>query len=209
MKLRRGSGDKILIKKYGNRRLYDTHNSRYVTLGEVAELVRGGADARVIDAKSNEDLTQGTLMQIILDGRGAAQLLPVDLLTQLVRMEDEALAEFLGRYMTFALEVYMQVKHGAQAIAPWNPLATMPFAAANNLARLFTGVAGPAPDGEMPPEPEPEPEPEAAPAPEPAPPAAPLASQMQATSSEVADLRRELAELKQTLTHLAATAGKK
>ncbi len=193
MKWKRTS-DTVLIKKYGNRRLYDTHHSRYVTLGEVADLVRGGADVRVIDAKSNSDLTQSTLMQIILDGRGAAQLLPVDLLTQLVRMEDEALAEFLGRYMTFALEVYTQVKHGAQAIAPWNPLATIPFAAANNLARLFAAQAEP--------EPAPEPEPQE-PEPEPELPTEP----MRATSSEVADLRRELADLKQTLAQLAAVTS--
>ncbi|TMA14751.1 MAG: polyhydroxyalkanoate synthesis repressor PhaR, partial [Deltaproteobacteria bacterium] len=86
-----------LIKKYGNRRLYDTGHSRYITLEELADIIRGGEDVRVVDAKSGEDLTTGTLAQIIIEGRGAARLLPVPLLVQLIRMGDDALAEFLGQ----------------------------------------------------------------------------------------------------------------
>jgi polyhydroxyalkanoate synthesis repressor PhaR len=177
-----GTGDKVLIKKYGNRRLYDTYHSRYVTLSEVAALIRGGSDVRVIDAKSNEDLTKATLMQILLDGRGAAQLLPAELLTELVRMEDAALGEFLGRYTAFALELYLQVKHGGRAVAPWNPLATVPMAA-NDGPTEESADSGP----------EPQPEPLAA---------------MGATADEVAEIRRELAELKVTLAELAAAAKK-
>ncbi len=129
----------IVVKKYSNRRLYDTHNSRYVTLMELSELIQGGEDVRVVDAKSGQDLTQVTLMQIILDGRGAAELLPVELLTQLIRMGDDALAEFLGRYMSYALDLYVQAKQGAQAMAPYNPFAAVPFAAASSLARLWSG----------------------------------------------------------------------
>ena len=132
----------VVVKKYSNRRLYDTHNSRYVTLMELAALIESGHDVRVVDAKSGQDLTQGTLMQIILDGRGAAELLPVELLTQLIRMGDDALAEFLGRYMSYALELYVQAKQGAQAIAPYNPFAAVPFAAASSIAR-FRGGAEP------------------------------------------------------------------
>ncbi|MEL6543903.1 MAG: polyhydroxyalkanoate synthesis regulator DNA-binding domain-containing protein [Myxococcota bacterium] len=129
----------VVVKKYSNRRLYDTHNSRYVTLVELAALIESGHDVRVVDAKSGQDLTQGTLMQIILDGRGAAELLPVELLTQLIRMGDDALAEFLGRYMSYALELYVQAKQGAQAIAPYNPFAAVPFAAASSIARFWGG----------------------------------------------------------------------
>lgn len=130
----------VVIKKYGNRRLYDTRDSRYITLEELAGIIRAGDEVRVVEAKSGEDLTQATLVQIIMDGRGAAELLPVALLTQLVRMGDDALAEFLGRYMTYALELYQRMKQGAQAMAPYNPFAALPFTTANDLARFFAGA---------------------------------------------------------------------
>jgi polyhydroxyalkanoate synthesis repressor PhaR len=176
----------VIVKKYSNRRLYDTEASTYITLEELADRIRKGADVRVLDAKTNEDLTQQTLAQIIMESRGAARLLPVPLLVQLVRMGDDALAEFLGRYLSSALDLYLQAKHGAQAISPYVPLANVPFAATNALARLLVGGLGwgaePAP---------PPPPPPPAPAPQqnsPPPPA-----------GDVEALRRELEELKRSL----------
>jgi polyhydroxyalkanoate synthesis repressor PhaR len=131
----------VLIKKYDNRRLYDTEESRYITLDELAEKIRKGADVRVEGQKTSEDLTQATLTQIILESRGAARLLPVSLLTQLIRMGDDALAEFFGRYLGSSLELYLQAKQGANALAPWNPFANLPFAATSALARLLVGGA--------------------------------------------------------------------
>ena len=125
----------MIVKKYSNRRLYDTEQSRYITQEELAEKIRLGAEVRVIDAATGDDLTQGTLAQIILESRGAARLLPVPLLVQLIRMGDDALAEFLGRYMSSALELYLHAKEGAAAIAPCNPFAGVPFAATSALAR--------------------------------------------------------------------------
>ena len=90
----------LTVKKYSNRRLYDTIESRYITMEELAEKIRAGADVRVVDAKTNEDLTATTLTQIVVEGRGAARMLPVPLLTQLIRMGDDNLAEFFGRYVT-------------------------------------------------------------------------------------------------------------
>ena len=169
----------MLVKKYSNRRLYDTEESSYITLEELAEKIRRGADAQVLDAKTGEDLTQATLTQIIVEGRGAAKMLPVSLLTQMIRMGDDALAEFLGRYMSSALELYLSAKSGAQALAPYNPFATVPFAATNALARLLMG--GGLGWGEQRP---------VAPAPPP-PPAT--------TDGDVAEIRRELDELKRSL----------
>lgn len=134
----RQRGKEVLIKKYSNRRLYDTAESRYITLEELGDTIRRGTDVRVVDAKSNEDLTQGTLTQLILESRRAARLLPIPLLTQLIRMNDDALAEFFGRYMTWALDFYQHAKAGASAIAPFNPFATLPFAATSALARFMT-----------------------------------------------------------------------
>lgn len=129
-----------LIKKYPNRRLYDTTDSAYITLDELVSRVKGGADVRIVDASTNEDLTQQTLAQMLFDGRGAARFLSVPLLTQLVRLGDDALADFLGRYLSTALELYVQSRRGAQALAPFNPLATLPFAATDALARLLNGA---------------------------------------------------------------------
>ena len=165
----------VIVKKYSNRRLYDTADSRYVTLEEIAGKIRGGDEVQVLDAKTGEALTQATLAQIILESRGAARLLPVPLLVQLVRLGDEALAEFLGRVLSWALETWLSARQGAQAIAPYNPFATLPFAATSAMARLWS------PWGEPPP----------APAPPPPPPAA--------SSAEVSDLRRELDELRREL----------
>jgi len=139
----------VLIKKYGNRRLYDPAQSRYITLEELAELIRQGAgdDVRVVGAKNGEDLTTATLAQIIVEGRGAARLLPVPILIQLIRMGDNALAEFFGQYVAWALKVYLQTKKGVQAMVPLGPF----LGPAAGLSRLF-GL-GPATQAEPVPEP--------------------------------------------------------
>jgi polyhydroxyalkanoate synthesis repressor PhaR len=111
-----------IVKKYGNRRLYDTGESRYITLEELTAKIRGGTDVRVVDAQSGDDLTQATLTQLILES-GSARLLPAPLLTQLVRLGDDGLAEFFSRYVSSALDIYLQARRGLQAVTQANPLA--------------------------------------------------------------------------------------
>jgi polyhydroxyalkanoate synthesis repressor PhaR len=164
-----------VIKKYGNRRLYDTEDSRYITLDELARKIGAGRDVRVVDARSGDDLTQTTLTQIIVEGRRAARLLPSSLLAQLIRLNDDALAEFLGRYVGAALELYLETRRASDA-SPYQPFAGLPPAASNALLRMFMT---PLARGE------PAAQPSAAPAP--------------AEESEVAALRRELDELKRSL----------
>jgi polyhydroxyalkanoate synthesis repressor PhaR len=171
----------VTVKKYGNRRLYDTEGSRYITIEELAEKIRKGADVQVVDAKNGQDLTQSTLTQIIIESRRAARLLPVPLLVQLIRMGDDALAEFLGRWMSWALAAYQQAKRGARTMAAYNPMAMAPFAATNALARLLAG--DPWADAQPP-------APPTTPEPEPPPPPA---------RDDVADLRREIDELKKAM----------
>lgn len=130
----------LVIKKYPNRRLYDTASSRYITLENLAELIKAGSDVLVQDATTGADLTQATLTQIVLESRNGARLLPVPLLLRLIRLGDEALAEFLGRYVSWALEMYVQAKQGARALMPMNPLMAAPFAATDALARLVLGA---------------------------------------------------------------------
>jgi polyhydroxyalkanoate synthesis repressor PhaR len=205
----------LVVKKYANRRLYDTAASRYITLEDLATLIRKGADVVVQDAHSGADLTQATLTQIILEMRGGARLLPVPLLVRLIRMGDEALAEFFGRYVSWALELYIQAKQGARTLLPLNPLATAPFAATDALARLVLGAspfsrdkgapAGPAPS---PPPPEgleglgepPGPQPPGMPFP------APIDDETGSVkergggvADEMARIRAELADLKRSL----------
>jgi polyhydroxyalkanoate synthesis repressor PhaR len=129
----------VVIKKYGNRRLYDTGESRYITLDELAAKIRGGADLRVVDAQTNEDLTQATLTQIVLETGNAAKFLPVQLLTQMIRLSDDSLAEFFSRYVTGALELYLGAKRGVQTIAAYNPLTQLPLAATDAIARMWMG----------------------------------------------------------------------
>ena len=126
-----------VVKKYPNRRLYDTEASRYITLEELAQQIRDGAEVKVVDAKEKEDLTQQTFAQIILESRGAARLLPVPLLVQLIRLNDEALGDFLGRWVSGALEMYLRAREGAKKLAPWNPFATLPFDAASAFADMM------------------------------------------------------------------------
>lgn len=140
---RKKASGPVIVKKYGNRRLYDTGESRYVTLEELEAKVRGGTDVTVVDAKSGEDLTQATLTQIIIEGRGAGRMLPVPLLVQLIRLGDEALAEFVGRWMGAALDVYLQARQRARMVASYNPFATMPFDLSGALARMLMGQMAP------------------------------------------------------------------
>lgn len=130
-----------LIKKYSNRRLYDTDLSRYVTIEELADKVRAGSDVRIVDAKTGEDLTQATLLQIILE-TPASKLLPIPVLSRLIRMQNDALAEFFGRYVSGALDVYLAAKQGAQAALPMFPLAQVPLNATQAMARMLSQVPG-------------------------------------------------------------------
>jgi polyhydroxyalkanoate synthesis repressor PhaR len=139
--MRSATGPRI-VKKYGNRRLYDTAESRYVTLEELAASVRAGAEVRVVDAQTGDDLTQTVLLQMVFEGRGAAQFLSVPILTQLVRMSDDALADFLGRWLSAAMELYQSARSGITSVVPYNPLA-VPYAAGNLLARVLSAVPGP------------------------------------------------------------------
>jgi polyhydroxyalkanoate synthesis repressor PhaR len=144
---RNASAPVTIVKKYGNRRLYDTELSRYITLEELADRIRAGADIEIVDAKTGRDLTQATLTQLILEG-SAARLLPVPLLRRLLRMQDDALAEFFSKYVTWALDMYLAARDGAQQVAPYFPFASVPIQATQALLRWFGGGApSPTPSG--------------------------------------------------------------
>lgn len=97
----------VTLKKYGNRRLYDTSSSRYVTLGEVEAMVQGGRDIVVVDAKSGEDLTKEVMVQLILERDGARAALPVSLLKQVIKLANSPLKDGLMRAMQDGLDGFM------------------------------------------------------------------------------------------------------
>ena len=94
-----------MVKKYANRRLYNTATSSYVTLDDLSQMVRQGEHFVVYDAKSGEDLTRSVLTQIILeeDSKGR-NLLPISFLRQLIGFYDDSLQSFLPRYLELSME---------------------------------------------------------------------------------------------------------
>jgi polyhydroxyalkanoate synthesis repressor PhaR len=106
----------ILIKKYGNRRLYDSSNSKYVNLDDIAAFIREGKDVKVVDAKTGQDLTRVTLTQVITeDAKEKPTGLPVEMLRQLIVASDEARQEFVMWYLRSAFDTYQKVKDGVQS----------------------------------------------------------------------------------------------
>lgn len=105
----------ILIKKYGNRRLYDSSNSQYVNLDDIARFVREGKQVRVVDAKTGQDLTRVTLTQIITEDAKEKQTgLPLELLRQLIVASDEVRQEFVMWYLKSAFDTYQKVQDAVQ-----------------------------------------------------------------------------------------------
>lgn len=106
----------IVIKKYGNRRLYDTAGSRYVNLEDLATLVRAGKEVRVVDAKTGRDLTRVVLTQIITeDAKDKPTGLPLELLRQLIMASDEVRQEFLMWYLKSAFDTYEKLQNTVQS----------------------------------------------------------------------------------------------
>jgi polyhydroxyalkanoate synthesis repressor PhaR len=107
---------RVVIKKYSNRRLYDTSNSRYVNLDDIAALIRKGTDLQVVDAKTGEDLTRVTLTQIITeDAKDRPTGLPLELLRQLIVASDQVRQEFIMWYLKSAFDTYEKVQDAVQS----------------------------------------------------------------------------------------------
>ncbi|MBR0566238.1 polyhydroxyalkanoate synthesis repressor PhaR [Azoarcus sp. L1K30] len=107
-----------LIKKYPNRRLYDTRTSSYITLSDVKELVLGNEDFQVVDAKTGDDLTRSILLQIILEEEaGGAPMFTSDLLSHMIRFYGNAMQGMMGKYLENNIKAFtdMQGKLQEQA----------------------------------------------------------------------------------------------
>ena len=104
-----------LIKKYPNRRLYDTKTSAYITLGDVKDLVLKYEVFKVVDAKSTEDLTRSILLQIILEEEtGGVPIFSCDLLSAFIRFYGNAMQGMLGKYLENNMKTFVDFQHKLQ-----------------------------------------------------------------------------------------------
>jgi polyhydroxyalkanoate synthesis repressor PhaR len=146
----------VLIKRYPNRRLYDTSAGKYVNLGDIASAVRSGAEVKVVDSKTGEDLTRVILTQIIVeDAKDQPIGLPLELLRQLIVASDHAGREFLMWYLSAAFDAYRKVQSTVEsrltevrsaALSPLNVMknllgVSMPPVAETELAQLRERLA--------------------------------------------------------------------
>ncbi len=130
----------VIIKKYENRRLYDTSNSRYVNLEDIAQMVREGTEVRVVDAATGEDLTRFVLTQIVVESAKAPNsAFPLDMLRQMIVASGQVSREGLLGYMKAMVDMYQNTY---RAFAP----GLSPFEFAQ--PKPYRGPAdAPAPDG--------------------------------------------------------------
>ena len=120
------SADTVVIKKYGNRRLYDTTNSQYINLDEVARMVRDGRDIQVVDAVTGEDLTRTVLTQIVVEqSKGEDSAFPLDVLRQMIAASGKATKDAALTYVKAVSEMYQNAYRTVAPIVP-KPAAAVP-----------------------------------------------------------------------------------
>jgi polyhydroxyalkanoate synthesis repressor PhaR len=111
MTKKRRDGDPVIIKRYGNRRLYNTETSTYVNYEDLSEIIRKGEDIKVIDSKSGEDVTKSILIQVILEEeKNNKSVLPAEFLFQLIRSQEESLHDFFQNYLSASFDAYMKTR---------------------------------------------------------------------------------------------------
>ncbi len=137
-----------LLKKYPNRRLYDTRSSRYVTLQDVRDMVLAQESIQVLDSKTDKDLTRSVLLQIIseLEGEGHEPLLTNRVLENLIRFYGDSMQGMLGRYLEQALTGFLeqqaQYQKRMREVLATNPLAVLQRMADHNLNMWRSIMAG-------------------------------------------------------------------
>lgn len=103
--------EKIVLKKYANRRIYDPERSSFITLAQVSQLIRDGRQVSVIDARTSEDVTAFILTQIIVEEvKNKHVLLPVPFLHLVIQYREDVLAEFFEKYLALTIENYLLYK---------------------------------------------------------------------------------------------------
>lgn len=98
-----------VIKKYPNRRLYDTEKSSYITLAEVHKIIKSGKEFKVVDADSGEDITRSILVQIIIDQEnGETPIFTTDMLTKFIRFYDDAAQNLFGEFLEKNMQMFTE-----------------------------------------------------------------------------------------------------
>jgi len=161
------SAEPVVIKKYANRRLYNTAASSYVTLDHLSDMVRSGVDFIVLDAKTGDDITRSVLTQIIFEQESRGQnLLPVAFLRRLIRFYGDQMQGFLPPYLEMSMESFSRAQEQmrenfSRTFGTKTPMAAFEEQAQRNMAMFqhalsmwspFTGApigkAAPAPTGD-------------------------------------------------------------
>jgi len=124
-------GDTVIIKKYANRRLYNTQSSSYITLDHLAKMTREGVEFKVLDAKTGVDITHQILTQIIMEeeSTGGEQMLPVNFLRQLIAMYGNSMQGLVPHYLEASMENFRsnqaKLRDAFEASLDNNPLAKL------------------------------------------------------------------------------------
>lgn len=205
----------VTIKKYANRRLYNTGTSTYVTLDDLANMVKRGEDFVVFDAKSGDDITRSVLAQIIFEqeGKSGQNLLPIAFLRQLIRFYGDSMGLLVPSYLEFALDKLSQERGGFAGMFGKGPLTSaarpvftqLEEQTRQNIAmfRQALTMFTPFPLNREPgATPSAEPPKEATPADAPVPPTAPASGDQ----GGVDEMRRQLADMQRKLEELASKA---
>lgn len=151
----------ITIKKYANRRLYNTATSTYVTLEDLADMVKEGVDFLVFDAKTGENITRSVLTQIIFEEESKGQnLLPINFLRQLIRFYGDSMQSLVPSYLDASLQVLtteqdkirdqMQNAFGTEPFKAMEELTKQNLAMFENAMSMFTPLAAVKPDAAKP-----------------------------------------------------------
>lgn len=196
----------IVVKKYANRRLYNTSTSTYVTLDHLSEMVKSGTDFVVQDAKSGDDITRAVLTQIIFEQENRGHnLLPVQFLRRLIRFYGDSMQGFLPSYLEMSMERFTSAQEqwrdqmskawgGKTPIGAFEEQARVNLAMFDQALRLWAPFANTPPTAPAPSAPPPQPQPQ--PKEEPA-----------QGAVAISDLMRQM-ELMQKQLDLLASAGK-
>jgi len=140
----------VIIKKYANRRLYNTESSSYITLDHLAQMTRDGRDFKVIDAKTEEDITHNILTQIIMEEENRGQtMLPVPFLRQLISLYGDSMQSMVPQYLEASMEAFRrnqnqfrQAMEGAFAGGPFAEIARRNMEMLEAAAKAFQPVGG-------------------------------------------------------------------
>ena len=137
------NSDKVTIKKYANRRLYDTESSAYITLDKLAQMIREGREFEVIDAKTGEDITRSVLTQIIVDEEATgSNMLPLNFLKQIIGLYGNSMQNFVPQYLEAAMDAFQRNQSAARDAFGGNIFAELTkrnMAMFEDAAKSFSG----------------------------------------------------------------------